>query len=134
MDRLYEIIAISGIGVVGLVLLVIGFVSFRRQLDFLRGAVSTSGTIVEPRGSGGRPVFEFADRREHVHRVRGRVSHSHGSYHRGEKVKVLYRPENPESAQLDSFFECWFMPLFLCSMGTFFIGIGSVIGIVLLRR
>jgi hypothetical protein len=133
MDRLYETIITSVFALVGIALLAIGFVSFRRQRDFLAGAVSTSGTIVETRGPGNRPVFEFADQREHVHRVTGSVSRSH-SYQRGQKVKVLYRLANPKDAQLDSFSERWLIPLVLGGMGIVFVGVAAGIGFALLYR
>jgi len=123
LDRSLTIISTSVFGIVGLVLLAAGFVSLRRQLDFRKSSVSTSGTIVEPEGLRGRPVFEFEDRREHIYRVTGRVPARPSRYHHGDKVKVLYQPENPKGAQLDSFLESWLLPLIFGSFGTINIGI-----------
>jgi len=40
-------------------------------------------------------------------------------------VTVLYRPENPEMAHLQSFLEQWFLPLLFGSLGVIFTSIAA---------
>ncbi len=117
-NRFVTIINVSIFGIVGVALLVAGYATLRRQLDFRRGSVGTVGTIVGREGYRGRPVFEFLDRREHLYRVTGTLLTRESRYNPGDKVRVLYHPENPQDAQVDGFFECWSLPLAFAVFGT----------------
>ena len=118
MDKFFSRIFELAFGSVGLVFLTVGLYTLHSEIEFRKGAVRAPGTIVDllpERGSKGgtlyKPVFEFADASDREHRVTARIGSSPPSYERGEAVTVLYRPGNPEAAQLDSFIDSWFLPL-----------------------
>jgi len=132
MNRLSLHIFVLVFGLVGLVFLTVAAVILRSELEFRKSAISAPGTIVdlEPtRSRSGstsyRPVFEFVDHNDRLHRVAGSVASNPPSYHRGEAVTVLYRPENPEIAHLDSLLEHWFLPLVFGSLGVIFTSIAA---------
>jgi hypothetical protein len=56
------------------------------------------------------------------------------SYNKGDRVKVLYDPANPNHASINSFFSLWFAPLLLSGMGILFAGIGSALLVALMRK
>jgi hypothetical protein len=45
-------------------------------------------------------------------------------YNIGERVEVLYDPQNPKQAQINSFLHLWFTTLMLIFFGLFFVGMG----------
>jgi hypothetical protein len=53
--------------------------------------------------------------------------------HDGDAVNVIFPPGEPGQAEIDSFFNTWFLPLFLSIFGITFGGIG-VYGIVVERN
>ncbi len=131
-DRVFLLIFVSVFGLVGLVFLGVAFFTTRAELAFRAGAISAPGTVVELESRSGSkggtvyaPVFEFADRNDRVHRVTASVASSPPSFRRGEAVRVLYRPENPEEARLDSFMETWFLPLIFGAIGSVFTSIAG---------
>lgn len=48
----------------------------------------------------------------------------------GDPVEVLYDPQNPHAAQINSFLYLWFTTLMLVGFGLFFVGMG-MLGVVL---
>ncbi len=141
MDKWFIRIFVSVFGSIGLIFLGVAVFSFRSESDQRRGAIRVPGRIVdlEPtKGSRGgtlyKPVFEFYDNQDRKHMGIGSVASSPPSYSRGEEVTVLYRPENPENAQLDSFLEAWFMPLIFGFLGSVFSSIAGGIIIAGIRR
>ncbi len=141
MNRGFLFIFVGVFGFIGVSFVIIASFTLRSEINFRRGAVSAPGVVVdlEPTtGSKGgtlyKPVFTFVDNNDRPHRVVGGVASSPPSFHRGEGVTVLFRPENPEEAHIDSFMEAWLMPLIFGSIGTIFTGIAAGFGIYALRR
>ncbi|GAB4577784.1 MAG: hypothetical protein Fur0022_05160 [Anaerolineales bacterium] len=48
----------------------------------------------------------------------------------GDEVEVIYDPENPSTAQINSFLYLWFATLMLVGFGIFFVAMGTL-GVVL---
>jgi hypothetical protein len=135
VDKTFFRIFISLFGGVGLIFLAIAVITFRSEYRMRSGAVRVPGVVIELEevaddhgGALYKPVFEFYDNQDRKHRNKGSVASSPPAYTRGEEVTVLYRPENPGEAQLDSFFEAWFVPLIFGLLGSIFSAIaGGVI-------
>ena len=65
---------------------------------------------------GGSPVVDYeVDGKKFS--VQSAVSSSPPAYSIGEKVSVLYRPNNPASAQINSFTERWLFPVAFTAAG-----------------
>lgn len=139
VDKLFITIFGAVFGTIGLVFLTVALFSARSDYAFRKGAVSTTGTVVDLERSGGndntyKPVFEFVDRNDRKHRGVGSVASSPPAFHRGEEVRVLYNPSDPEGARLDSFLENWFLPVLFGGMGTLFAGVAAGCGLIAWRR
>jgi hypothetical protein len=141
MDKNFLRIFVPVFGLVGLVFLAVASFSIRSEIQFRTGAIRVPGIVVEmerTRGSKGetmyRPVFQFADLNDRVHKVTGSVASSPPAYDTGESVTVLYRPESPETAQLDSFMDAWFLPLVFGLLGSVFTSIGGGVLIYAIRH
>jgi hypothetical protein len=72
------------------------------------------------------PVFSFRDTEGRHHLVTSAVSHGKSPYEPGQEVPVLYDPDDPENARLDSFVQLWLFPLVFGFMGTIFAGIAAL--------
>jgi hypothetical protein len=141
MDKTFIRIFGMVFGLVGTIFLAVAFFTVRSELNYRKGAIRVPGIVVDlvpTRGSKGgtlyKPVFEFADLDDRMHRVTGSLASSPPSFERNEAVTVLYQPEDPEKAQIDSFMEAWFLPLIFGSLGTVFTSIATGVVIAAVRN
>jgi Protein of unknown function (DUF3592) len=82
---------------------------------FIHSAVRTEGTVIwmEPvrttRTGAGTviPVFRFTADDGRLHVINSDVSVPYATFKRGEPVGVLYLPDNPEKAHIDTFWMLW---------------------------
>jgi hypothetical protein len=113
---------------VGLVLLGIGGGFAWRTQRFLDSAVRADGVVVELASTGRSyaPVVEFTNADGQPLRFRSGLSRNPPGYDVGEHVVVLYPPQAPERARIDTWFELWFVAMLLAGLGAIFGGIGGV--------
>jgi hypothetical protein len=124
--------------VVGLGLLAGAGFLWRNHADFAAHAVHADGVVVDlhyrsgSKGDSGTyvPEVEFTAPNGSVLHITGSTGSNPAAYSRGDKVALLYAPDNPEGARIDSFMENWFGVLILGGMGIVFglIGGGFVYG------
>ena len=129
-------------GGIGVCLLAGSLVAHHHASRFAARAVHAEGTVKElilsRSGSGSRPsssyrprvVFQAADGRQ-IEFV-GDLGSNPPAFRPGERVPVLYLPEDPYSAGIGTFWQQWFLSILLAGMGTVFTAIG--IGPILLVR
>ncbi|MDA7787729.1 DUF3592 domain-containing protein [Sphingomonadaceae bacterium] len=94
--------------------------------------VDAEGTVIafsSSRDSDGdttyRPLVEFYDDNGTRHQFVASVGSSSPAYIRGEAVKVIYDPEAPGRAMLDSFTDRYLLPLVFGVMGSIFALVGA---------
>ena len=90
----------------------IGFASY--SIAFGIGAKDVQGTVTNM--DGGSPVVDYEVGGQHFS-FRSPISSSPPAYVVGDKVVVLYRPNNPASAQIDSFIDRWFFAVVFSGVG-----------------
>jgi len=112
----------------GVVLLVLGFRSYGDSRAFAAGASAAEGDVV------GFETWESGtgfDERDNIHyavvvyraaegrevRFRGPSRDGLVRLARGDKVRVLYHPNDPENARVDSFMGLWFAATMLWIVG-----------------
>jgi hypothetical protein len=130
---LFSLFAVIGIG------LVVGaWLMFESRQTFLAAAVPAEGTVVGldmvRSSSGSRsgssysyyPIVRFRTVDGEDVEFRSSSGSNPPSYRRGERVVVLYDPQTPEIAEIDSFFSLWGGILILAFVGVVFgtVGIG----------
>jgi Protein of unknown function (DUF3592) len=111
------------------VLLVIGAATLVDAARFVRGAERTTGTVIDldSRTSDGglvhHPIVRFtaADGRT-VEFTSSSGSSSPPDV--GDRVEVLYDPDDPQDAQLSGFFSLWLWPIALGGVGIAFAAAG----------
>ncbi|MEO3471753.1 DUF3592 domain-containing protein [Roseomonas sp. CAU 1739] len=100
------------------------------EVEFRRGAIETEGRVVEMMSRTSRdrdrdrgtsrtyaPVFTFALPSGKLQRAEGGVWSNPPCCTVGETIRVRYRPEAPERAQMTGFMESWFVATMLGGFG-----------------
>ncbi|GGI97815.1 DUF3592 domain-containing protein [Neoroseomonas lacus] len=117
---------------IGLALLAGSGFAIWSEVNFRRGAVETDAQVVEmlTRSSRDRdrrttsytyvPVFVFTLPDGTKRRVEGGVASNPPCCTVGETIRIRYRPEAPEHAQMTGFMESWFVATLLGGMGLVF--------------
>ena len=100
---------------------------------FLGRAMRTDALVVDAlarvsrdhvmRATTFRPVVEFTDETGQNQRVEISLGMSHPSWSQGDTISILYAPDDPKNARLDTFIGLWFTCL-ACT----FISVWSIVG------
>jgi hypothetical protein len=119
--------------VLGAALLIGAVTSYNNVSGFLKDAVSVQGTVVKMvRSSGGdsttyKPIVAFVVSEGHAVQITSNVGSNPPAYSVGDSIEVLYPPETPQDARINSFFDLWWATVFMVSMGAPLFIIGVVI-------
>jgi hypothetical protein len=118
--------------VFGIVFLLWGLGMGVSSLSFSFGSAHTEGTVVklEENALDEPPHALYPVVQYHVddskYSYTGVGSYP-ARYTVGQKVRILYKVEQPEVASIDSFFDRWLVPVVVTGVGALFVGIGALI-------
>ena len=117
---------------VGVILLMVVALMMISTRNFLQEAVTAPGQVVALPSGGSHPQIEF------VTRDGQRISYSQDGwifgFKVGDKVTVLYRPEEPfHTATIDQFGAVWGGVIFILPLGIIFFFIG-LLGVLKKKR
>ncbi|WP_013320872.1 DUF3592 domain-containing protein [Gloeothece verrucosa] len=135
-NKLFSIVG-SVFGLLGLGMLFGSWLSFSGTQDFLKNSVSSVGTVIDLRvkssydhdgGSIYYPRVSFQTEKAEKIDFESNFGTNPPAYKVGQQVPVLYHPDNPDQAQIKSFWSLWFVSILLLGMG----GIFTVVGLSLL--
>jgi len=73
-----------------------------------------------------RPIVRFWDQSGNLRDVMESVGTSWKQWEVNQAVPILYAPDNPSNACIDSFVTVWMFPLIMVGMGALFVVIGKV--------
>lgn len=90
------------------------------QGEHARGTV----TALSRSGSAYFPVIAFKTAEGSQIEFVGKSGSSSPTFVKGQQVDVIYRPEDPNHAKINTFLDLWAPPLFLAIFGTIFFVIG----------
>ena len=127
---------------VGIGMLAGAFYLYGSTRDFLAEAATADATVVElarSRSSDSttyKPVVQFTSRDGQAIEFISSTGSNPPSYSRGEKVEVLYRPDDPQDARINGFFSLWGGALIVAGLGVvfFLVGGGLLLAAVVKRR
>ena len=108
-------------GGIGLVFLGVAVYFVADASRFGADAVRTQGTVIS---DSGQPLVAFIAEGREI-RISGSVSTTPPRFHAGDKVTILYSPDDPEAARIDSFSERWLGALIFGVLGVIFSGVGG---------
>ena len=114
--------------VVGPGLLLIAAVTGVERALFLHSAVTAEGALIALREttSAGRtskssfPIFQFKAANGTSYTVTSNIAERATSWRLGGPVRVLYQPDRPENAHIDSFAQLWMLPVVVGVVGAAF--------------
>lgn len=111
-------------GLFGAVGLMIVFGVLAWSLDtyrFVKGSTATEGVVVALNAGGSHPQIKFttADGKEIEYAQNGLI----GGYRVGDRATVLYDPQNPREASVDTFGALWGFHLSGLILGFCFVGV-----------
>jgi Protein of unknown function (DUF3592) len=129
---------------VGIPFLIVAFFTYQSTTNFLRGALTSTGTITRcnwvtstttTRDSNGnthtststlcQPTVRFRTQDERTIVFVSNVSNS--SMREGQQVQVSYHADQPENARLSSFGDLWVLPLVFGGLGSVFTLVGLLL-------
>ena len=96
---------------------------------FLHRAVATTGTVIglrafselENHGVTYAPVFLFSEANGTRHTIDSHASSNPPGFSIGQKVPVLYEPDRPTHAKIDSHWQLWALPDVFGAVGFTFV-------------
>jgi hypothetical protein len=126
---------------VGTLLFAVGLIVAVHTQWFIARAARAPGVVIEniwgtdsEGSSTAKPRVRFRTPAGQEFVFVSKVGSSHPSYEAGEGVAVLYDPENPGDARIQSFLSLWFVSLLLGGLGALFAAIGLIPMLVIRRR
>ena len=128
---------------IGAGLLVGAYLSYQKTRKFIDTAVTTQGTIIEVVAQKSTstdedgysstttnyyPVIEFKDQNGKLQKFQASVGVSNKrKWQVQSQLTILYDPQKPEKASIQSFMQLWFTTLLLAIFGLIFLPIGFLI-------
>lgn len=100
---------------------------------FVRTATAADGRVtqmVERQGEQGTlysPVFSFRDTKGVEHLVHSSTASYPPEHQVGDVVRVLYLPERPQDAKIESFFSLWGLPFVTGFLAAFYLPLGLLV-------
>lgn len=131
---------------IGFALLIGALLAYNHTREFVAGAVQAEGEVIEvirvetestDRRSvvSFRPVVRFTPANaEQPIQFTDAVGKNPPAHSVGERVLVLYNPQQPSQAHINSFYSLWFMVIIFSVLGTVFALVGGALFRVHARR
>jgi len=123
------------------VFVLIGVVWGVRTVAFLYGAETAPGTIVDlveyvdDEGSTlYRPVFSYEGAGGESHTVVSSTASSPPTVEVGDRIEVVYRPDEPGKGRIKSFVHLWLIPVGFVGLGSFGAVVFAAVGWMIRRR
>lgn len=88
------------------------------SIYLLKHGVRTTGTVIDFNPA---PLVEFTTKDGKIVKHQSNVSSTPPKYSQGDSVKILYDPNEPSRASIDSFDEMWLFASVMGGMGTIFL-------------
>ncbi len=141
-SRNYDLSNPNTMKVIIIILLVISMIllggslyAYMSTTEFLKSADTAEGVVlklipVEGDETTYAPVFGFKDRSGESHVIESSSSSNPPAFERGEKIEVIYDPEKPQNARINSFFNLWGGAVILGIVGIFFLIFGLIFYVI----
>ena len=127
------IVIVGAVNLFGLGLLGWGVFSFWRNQSFIDRALPALGEVIaydRPAGAAAgaaplTPVVRYSVSRTDIRNLRPQFGLLGQGYAVGQKLTVLYDPNDPQTARIDDFWQLWFTPLLCGCLGLAMVSLPS---------
>ena len=109
------------------------FLSFNHTQEFIKTASTVEGTVIEIRQKISKksityfPVFKYQTHQGKIVHIESSVGTNPPNYGVGAKVNVIYDPNDPNQAEINSFWSVWLLTVVFGALGSLFTGIGLLL-------
>lgn len=125
---------------IGLGLLIVSVFVFLNTRNFINSSAKAQGTVIahaQVRSSKGdityAPVISFRTQDGRTVEFKSGTSSTAASPPVGQTVEVLYNPQTPEDAEINSFSSLWTLNIILAALGAGFFTVGTTVFIFFRR-
>jgi len=122
---------------IGLGLLIASIFLFLNTRNFINASAKATGTVIahaSSRSSDGdltySPVVSFKTPDGRTIEFQSQTGSSRPSPAVGQTVEILYNPQHPQEAEINSFSSLWILPIILSGLGAGFFIIGTTVFMV----
>ncbi|HKS29886.1 MAG TPA: DUF3592 domain-containing protein [Pyrinomonadaceae bacterium] len=126
--------------IIGLGLLVASVFVYLNTRNFINASAKAQGTVIahaQGRSSDGdvtyAPVISFRTESGQTVEFKSGTSSTSASPPVGQQVEVLYNPQRPEEAEINSFSSLWALNIILAGLGAGFFIVGTIVFMVFRR-
>ncbi|PHJ57965.1 hypothetical protein VF14_28395 [Nostoc linckia z18] len=137
-DTKFFLIFGSIFGGVGTIITVTGIIIGLNTRSFVASAIPTQGTVIElvqrwSTDNKGRssyvyyPVVQYTTRSGESTVFESTSGTNPPQFAKGQQIEILYVPDKPGSATINSWFSLWFLPLMFTGLGSIFAVVGGVV-------
>ena len=139
VGRLIAYVFLGSFCIAGPLLLVLALGTAAQRAALLISGLRAEATVIgaQQRGSSRvtyAPVVQFTARDGHAYTVVSDVYGEQSAIRQGERVRVLYWSQHPESARIDSFAPLWTFPLVVGVVGAGFCAVPAILLVAWMRR
>lgn len=117
---------------------------FIKNTSFNKSSVKSKAVIIELIESAGSssgsnrktysPVFTYKDKRGKEYTKKSSYSSYPAIGNVGDSIEIMYNPDNPSQAKINTFFSNWGVPIILASLGIADLITGLIFLIILLKK
>ena len=137
--RLIGYLFIGSFCIAGPVLLMLALGTAVQRTALVMSGLRAEAVVIAARAGGSSrptyaPVFQFAATDGRTYTVISDVYGEESAVHFGSRLRVLYRPDHPESARIDAFAPLWTLPLVLGAVGLGFSVVPAIVLVSWMRR
>lgn len=122
---------------VGSIFVITGIIITVNTRNFVGKSISAQGTVIDlvrrtSRDSDGRsstayyPVIKFTASSGEPTEFEANSGSNPPAYTKDQQIEILYNPQEPQSATINSWFDLWFLPAMFTGMGSLFVVIGGI--------
>ena len=137
--RLIAYVFLGSFCIAGPLLLVLALGTAVQRVSLIYSGLRAQGTVIAKRTTGSTratyaPVFQFKASDGRTVTVNSDVYGEESAFSYGQRVQVLYRRDNPDSARLDKFGQLWTLPLVVGVVGAGFSIVPAIMLVAWMRR
>jgi len=108
--------------IVFLLCLITAFIFYQNSGNFVKSSITGQGTVIELQKSGKTyyPIVKFKSKTGKEFTFKAGVGTNPPAYQIGNNVNIIYSPEDPQKAQINSPLYFWFLPILFGGLGGIF--------------
>ncbi|KAF3888029.1 MULTISPECIES: DUF3592 domain-containing protein [Nostocales] len=128
-----SILASTALTCIGILVTTVGITTGLNNYSFVKKAISTQGTVINNLHDSTKssnsyyPLVKFTARTGETVVFESKVGSSSPKYTKGDRVEILYQPQKPNAAMINTWIHLWFFPIIFSTTGSLSVLIGAAL-------